>query len=477
MKANIKKWICISLTLALLCGLFAVGAAAAMRGDVDKDGTVQPSDARLALRRSVLLENYQPGSSQFIAADMDGDGAVSAGDARSVLRVAAGLTGGMEEITPAEKTPDETFHNAMLAFALALFRQTAADDAGENLLVSPLSVMTALSMAANGARGETLAQLEQALGGLTAEDLNAYLHMLTEKLPNTEYSRLHVANSLWVNNRVRGYAQKPFLQNMLACFGAGINACDFDQAGVDAVNNWVKENTDGMIDSILDEPDPEILMLLMNALAFDAKWADPFEETAVKKATFTRADGTQEFCDMMRGIEHIYLEDEDAVGFVKPYLGGGYRFAALLPNEDIPLADYIASLTPEKLSALLNGAQQEYPVRIGLPEFTFDYSVKLNDALKAMGVKMLFDPFDCDLSGMFPREIGAYVSDVLHKTFIEVNTEGTRAAAVTAIFAKANAMPLFEYKTVVLDRPFVFLITMGEADTPVFIGAINSCGK
>ena len=477
MKTIVRKWICLLLTPALLCGLFAVGAAAGMRGDVDQNGALQPADARLALRRSVELENYLPGSSRFIAADMDGDGAVSAGDARAVLRLSVNLPTGLDEITPAEKTPDEAFRNAMLTFALALFRQTAKDDAGKNLLVSPLSVTTALSMAANGAQGETLAQLEQALGGLTVADLNAYLRTLTQTLPNTENSRLHIANSLWVNNRVREQVQKPFLRNMLAYYGAGINACHFDQAGVDAINNWVKENTEEMIDSILDEPDPEILMLLMNALAFDAKWAAPFEEYAVKEAPFTRADGTKETCDMMRGEEHIYLEDENAVGFVKPYRGGSYRFVALLPDEGISLTDYIASLTPETLSALLDGAERKYSVRIGLPKFTFDYSVKLNDALKAMGVTTLFDPFGCDLSGMFPREIGAYVSDVLHKTFIEVNTEGTRAAAVTAIVTKENAMPISEPKTVVLDRPFVFLITMGEADTPVFIGAVNSCGK
>ncbi len=475
MKKTITRILPLLLTVALLCAALSVGAGAAMRGDVNQDGVVKAEDARLALRRSVKLESYLPGSTPFLAADMDGDGAVSAGDARALLRYSVGLPSGLDELTPEEKTPDEAFYNAMLTFALALFRQTAAQDQGQNLLVSPLSVMTALNMAANGAGGETLAELEKTLGsGLKVADLNAYLHTLTERLPNTEQSRLHVANSVWVNNLVREQVKRPFLRNMLAYYGAGINACDFDQAGIDAVNNWVKEHTEDMIDSILDEPDPQILMVLLNALAFDAKWQEPFEESRVQKTAFTRADGAKTDCDMMRGEERLYLEDKNTVGFIKEYAGGGYRFAALLPDEGVSMADYVASLTPEKLSALFAGARRT-PVITGLPKFTFDYSVTLNDALKALGIRELFDANACDLSAMFPREVGSFVSDVLHKTFIEVNTEGTRAAAVTAVVIEKNAI-LFDAKTVILDRPFVFLITMGDANVPVFIGIVNTCG-
>lgn len=474
MNRTLRKCVSVLLAVGLLYALFTFGAAAGARGDVDRNGAVESADARLALRRSVQLEDYLPGSSRFLAADMDGDGAVSAGDARAVLRMSVGLPTGIDEITPVETAPDGAFYQAMLRFAVALFRQTAKEDAGENLLVSPLSVATALAMAANGAGGETLAQLEQALGdGLTADGLNARLYSLMNHLPNTENSRLHVANSVWVNNRVRSLAQKPFLRRMLAYYGAGVNACDFDRAGIDAVNHWVKENTEGMIDSILTEPDPQILMALLNALAFDAKWEKPFEERGVRQTDFTRADGGKTACDMMRGDERIYLEDADTVGFCKPYQGGAYRFVALLPAEGVSLPDYIASLTPEKLSGLLNGARKGTTVHIGLPKFSFDYSVNLNDALRAMGITALLDPIACDLTAMFPAEVGAYVSDVLHKTFIEVNTEGTRAAAVTALITKANAIPLFDARTVILDRPFVFLITMGAEDLPVFIGAVN----
>ena len=473
MKYFIKKGSSLLLAVCLLFTLFGAGAMAVTRGDVDQDGVISSADARLALRRSVKLEDYLPGSARFIAADMDGDGAVQSNDARAVLRTSVKLPSEIETIEPEEKAPDEAFQSAMLRFALALFRQTAAQDKGQNLLVSPLSVMTALNMAANGTAGETLAQLETALGGLTTADLNAYLHTLMNNLPNSEQSRLHVANSVWVNNIVRQQVKQPFLQNMLAYYGAGINACDFDLAALEAINNWVKENTEDMIDSILDEPDPDILMLLLNALAFDAKWQRQFDEYRVKKTSFTQADGQKKDCDMMYGEENVYLEDENTVGFLKAYAGGGYRFVALLPDEGVDIDDYIASLTPEKLSALFAGAQKGISVNAGLPKFTFDYSVTMNDALQAMGIKDLFSASACNFSNMFTPDVGAYVSKVLHKTFIEVNTEGTRAAAVTAVVIEKNAILDFDSKTVILDRPFVFLITMGEADTPVFIGVLN----
>ena len=480
MKKMTKRVLPLLLAVCLLFTLFGTGAMAVTRGDVDQDGVISSADARLALRRSVKLEDYLPGSARFIAADMDGDGAVQSSDARAVLRTSVKLPTGIETVEPEEKTPDKAFQTAMLRFTTALFRQTAARDKGENLLVSPLSVMTALNMAANGAAGKTLTQLETALGGLTTTDLNAYLHTLMNNLPNSEQSSLHVANSVWVNNSVREQVKQPFLRNLLAYYGAGINACDFDRKALEAVNGWVKENTDGMIDSILDKPDPNILMLLLNTLTFDAEWENKFKEADIlqRRATFTRQDGTQELCDMMRGTLFGYLEDNAATGFIKYYAGGNYQFVALLPKKGIAIDDYIASLTQEKLSGLLNGIETVQKVNVGLPKFRFDYSVSLNDTLEAMSVTDLFDPAACDLSGMFGKPVEPYVSSVLHKTFIEVNTEGTRAGAATAVtVGPTSSRVTVEPKTVILDRPFVFLITMGEANTPVFIGVVNSCGE
>ena len=475
MKRNIKRLLPLLLVVSLLFSFLAVGAAAATRGDVDLDGTVSPADARLALRRCVKLETYLPGSSQFIAADMDGDGAVSAWDARAVLLTAVEEPTGIDEIEPEEKTPDAAFQTAMLRFALALFRQTAAQDAGRNLLVSPLSVMTALNMAANGAAGDTLAQLEQTLGGsLTTADLNAYLHTLAENLPNSEQSRLHIANSVWVNNMVRQAVKQPFLQNMLAYYGAGINACDFDEAALEAINNWVRENTENMIDSILNEPNPDILMLLLNALAFDAKWQNQFEETRVSKTVFTRADGATEDCDMMRGSERIYLEDENTAGFIKNYMGGDYHFVALLPEEGVAIDDYIAALTPEKLSALLTGAQEDATVNAGLPKFSFSYDVTLNEALQALGITDLFSASNCNFTNMFPETIGAYVSDVIHKTYLHVTEKGTEAAAATAVMVMATGMITAPPVEFTADRPFTWCILDEVTGEILFSGIVRT---
>ena len=178
-----KKTCAALLVCCMLAAVFTLPSFAVLHGDVDRDGSVLANDARLALRRSVALEDYLPGSAQFVAADMDGNGAVTASDARAVLRVSVGLQTDIPAMTPAEKTPDDAFVSAAQRFSLDLFRESTAEQKG-NVMISPLSVLTALSMTANGTAGETLRQLEETLGGVKLPELNAYLRALCGSLPN-----------------------------------------------------------------------------------------------------------------------------------------------------------------------------------------------------------------------------------------------------------------------------------------------------
>lgn len=460
------------LVFCLLVSVFALPAFAVTRGDVNRDGNIMADDARLALRRSVSLEDYMPGSARFIAADMDGDGAVTASDARAVLRLSVGLPTEIPEETPADKEPDAAFVAAAQRFSVELFKAGTAGET-ENVLLSPLSVLTALAMTANGTAGETMKGLENALGGLPVSELNAYLRTFCAGLPDNETNRLHIANSIWVNESVRSLVRPSFLSSNIAYYDAGINACLFDDDAVRAINNWVRENTDDMIDGILDRADPDILMLLMNALAFDAKWQRPYSENQIGQWRFTDENGAQALCDMMYGEESVYLENANAAGFVKPYRNGDYRFVALLPNEGVSAADLAASLTPASLSALFKNARTDLRVHTGLPTFRFSYQTSLVNALQQMGAGLLFSSGACDFGNMFSQSVGAYVSDVIHKTFIEVNGAGTRAAAVTGVIVEKNAV-LFYDKTVILDRPFVFMILPGDTDIPLFIGILRN---
>ena len=469
----IKKWIAALLAVCFLFACLPVCAAARVRGDVDADGRVLAGDARLALRRAVGLETYLPGSGRFLASDMDGNGEITAADAREVLRAAVGLPAETGAAEPEEREPDAAFYDALARFSFTLFREAAAGKPGENVLISPLSVYTALMMTANGAAGETRAAMERALGGgLDTDALNAYLYTLLRGMPETGACRLHVADSLWVHENRQKDVLPGFLAKNLAYYGAGINVCRFDGPALEMINGWVKEQTDGMIGRILDEPDPSIAMLLLNALSFEGEWGRPYRPNEVRTTPFRPETGPAQEAEMMVAAEGTYLENDLAVGFEKPYAGGGFHWIALLPKAGVPLDTLLGSLTAGSYAALLE-SRQETDVAAGLPKLRFSYETELGEPLKRMGLGDLFDAGTCDLSAMFRDASGMYVEKVLHRTFIETDTLGTRAAAVTGVVVEKNFI-LMPEREVILDRPFVFLITYGEARTPVFIGAVRS---
>lgn len=464
-----KRCVCILLA-TLLCAALLLPAGAAVRGDVDGDGVLSAADARIALRRSVALETFLPGSGKFHAADADGDGVVTAGDARSLLRRSVGLADEAAVEPPAAGEVTAAFSLAQTGFGLSLLQsQTAGKQ--DNVLLSPVSAAYALAMVVNGAVGETQKELLDAVGMPDADTLNAQLYALHAALPQEENCRLSVANSLWVNERVQPFVETPFLRTTLRYFNAGLNVCGFNDDALPMINGWVSENTDGMIDRIVSTLDPATAVLLINALCMDADWEKPFSETSVYDAPFAAADGQTVEVKMMRGTAPLYLENDEAVGFIRPYAGGKLQFAAILPKTEGDINAFLHTLDAHTLHGLLTDAEAE-TVTVQMPKFTFAYDASLRTSLEALGVRGLFDPAQADLSAMLRPPVTAYADDVIQKTFIEVNTEGTRAAAVTAVIIKSNAIPPWDQKVVVLDRPFLFVITAGEQNVPVFIGVV-----
>ncbi len=362
-------------------------------------------------------------------------------------------------------------------FAVRLFRESLKD--GENTLVSPLSVLSALSMTANGAKGETLAEMEAVLG-LPAGDLNtAFRSLLSKPDPGDGEPRFYLANSIWFTDDERFTVNRDFLQTNADYFGAGIFRAPFDEGTRGDINSWVKDNTDGMIPEILDQIPEEAVMYLVNALAFDGEWAEPYHEYQVRPGDFTLADGTKQTADFMHSGEYLYLEDGDAAaGFVKPYKGGKYAFAALLPKEGTTVADYAASLDGERLTKILSSAEQTL-VEAALPKFEAEYGAELSEVLKAMGMPTAFDSSDADFSGLGTSTGGnIYIGRVLHKTFIAVNERGTKAGAATVVeMMDESAMEMPEPKRVTLDRPFVYMLIDRETNQPFFIGALMTVGE
>ncbi len=380
----------------------------------------------------------------------------------------------MEGITPnnVNALDDLSAQNADVTdFAIRLFK--VSEESGKNTLISPLSVLCALAMTANGAEEETLAQMEAVLG-MTTEELNLYLYSYMKNLPQGDKYKLSLANSIWFTENERFTVNQDFLQTNADYYGADIYKAPFNQQTCEDINNWVKQNTDGMIPEILDEIPVEAVMYLVNALAFEAEWSGIYEKHQVKEGKFTKEDGSEQNADFMYGTEGTYFEDENATGFMKRYKGGKYAFVAMLPNEGVSVSEYIASLDGESLHSLL--ANPKYAtVHTSIPKFETEYRVEMAEILKAMGMPKAFDPDNAEFEGLgTSKGENIYISRVLHKTFISVGEKGTKAGAATVVELRGNGAPddPVEPKEVYLDRPFVYMLVDCENNIPFFIGTM-----
>ena len=240
------------------------------------------------------------------------------------------------------------------------------------------------------------------------------------------------------------------------------------------INKWVEKNTDGMIEEILNEIPDDVVMYLINALAFEAEWEEIYKTIQIRDGKFALANGIQQDVEYMYSEENLYLEDEKATGFVKYYKDKKYAFAALLPNEGVSVSEYVADMSGGSLKELLDNPQ-EVQVNASIPKFDVEYDVLLNDILKVMGMKDVFNGSKADLSGIGTHTTGnLFVSRVIHKTHMQVDEKGTKAGAVTVVEVKLeSAMEMPESKMVRLDRPFIYMIIDCETNQPIFMGAMN----
>ncbi|WP_050641868.1 MULTISPECIES: serpin family protein [Clostridia] len=356
-------------------------------------------------------------------------------------------------------------------FAVRLFEASRQENS--EVLISPVSVLYALAMTANGAEGETLTQMEDVLG-LSVEELNPYLYAYKEALASGNKYKLDIANSIWFKEDESLTVNPDFLQANADWYDAELYQAPFDNSTLKDINNWVSDKTDGMIEDILDEIPDEAIMYLINAIAFDAEWENIYKENEVMADVFTTENGSEQIAEMMFSEENEYLEDEYTTGLVKYYKDRKYAFAGLLPNEGISMSEYISSLTGEKLMSLLNNSQS-VPVDAAIPKFENEYDTEMSEILKGLGMPDAFDFGQADFSGLGTSTKGnLYINRVLHKTYIAVDEKGTKAGAATAVEVLDGA-PMAdptERKIVYLNRPFIYMLIDCEAKLPVFMGTV-----
>jgi len=374
-----------------------------------------------------------------------------------------------------ESVDRKTYAQGMTDFAVRLTKTCNEADAGQNVLVSPLSVIMSLAMTANGAEGETLGEMEKTFG-FTAGELNAYAHSYMKMLENLpeDSGSFELANSIWFPDDSRIDVSKDFLQINADHFDAEMYLSPFDDSTVQAVNAWVKEKTKEMIPEIISTVNEKTVMLLINALAFDCKWMTPYMDYDIGNRDFWVTPKKRRNVPFMYANEGVYLSDENAKGFIKYYKGAKFAFAALIPDEGTDVNAYLESLSGERLRSILDNAEQ-CKVDTAIPKFELEYKTELSDVMKKMGMKRAFDDEAAEFAGLGTAANGnVFIGSVLHKTYICLDENGTKASAVTATTPETTAAKPVEIKQVYLERPFIYMIMDTETKTPFFIGVMNT---
>lgn len=371
-------------------------------------------------------------------------------------------------------TMDELYRD----YCFDLFSQTVKGQEGDgNIMISPASVMMALDMVAAGAKDESLKRLTDLFakgqGPLTQQ---AYAASLMDKINGAKDVDFSCANAVWSNRKILGdTVNLEYVDYIRKTFDAEYTLCDFNNKTPDEINKWVDKHTNHMIEKIIGELEDTTVMVLVNAVAFEGKWEKPYEESQVNNGIFKKQGGKQN-ADFLFGEESVYFESNKATGFMKDYKGGKYAFLAILPVDDkISANEFAANFTADDYAEFIKSAEYGCKVSTMFPEFEYDFDIVLNDTVKDMGCKDIFDPKTADLSGIAGEKGDIYVSKIIHKTHIEVDRAGTKAAAATAVSLEVGAaMPdEQEYKVVECDRPFVYAVIDKASMAPVFIGTVN----
>lgn len=439
---------------------------------------------RILLLHDGILETY-PGSTGCYFLMKTGAGKESdiPADTYDSLRSMGWLA---EDRGPAETPPEESTTRpvpvdplaeeeigAELSFALRSFREVYAGKTDQNTLFSPFSLRLALALTANGAAGDTRSQMETLLG-LPADALNSELKQSADAF--AAGGAVKLANTLYVKDGVLTL-NDGFISTAKAYYDAEIRESLLDAAAVQDVNDWVKTHTDGKIEKIVEAFDENAAMVLLSALSFTADWQQKYAAGNVREGSFTNAAGREQKTDMMYSLEHSFLENDTVTGFLKHYAGGQFAFAALLPKPGETVSSVLENLTPASLAALLQNVQP-VPTETGIPRFSFSDQFSLRQPLETLGMTAAFDPAAADFSPMGRLAPGAgnlSVDLILQKTFIEVTPAGTSAAAVTEEVMTTAAM-IVDPQTVILDRPFLFMIFDTVNQIPLFLGVVNSVG-
>jgi len=353
-------------------------------------------------------------------------------------------------------------------FGFKLFNEIVNYDKDKNVFISPLSVGLALGMTYNGARGETQEAMKTTLElhDMDLQEVNEAYKSLIELFMNLDPKvQFQIANSIWYRDSFN--VEQEFIDLNQTYFNAEVTSLDFNDPGApDIINGWINTKTNGKIKEVIDTIDWQTVMFLINALYFKGTWTYEFDMENTHEDQFTLSDGTQKPCMMMiqeGGFD--YYENGSFQAIDLPYGVGDYSMTVLMPRPDVNIDDFISMFNQADWGQWTDSFYKQN-MKVYFPKFKLEYKLKLNDVLKALGMRNAFSTL-ADFGGINP-DADLYISNVLHKTFVDVNEEGTEAAAATVVEITLTSAGF----SLRFDRPFVFVIREKNSGTIMFMGKI-----
>ena len=349
------------------------------------------------------------------------------------------------------------------------FNDLCQTNGKENVCLSPLSAQFALAMVANGAESKTKEEIYKAVGSST--NVNGYYKELLHTLNTNEdwqHCEVNVANSIWINNKLS--VKEPFITENKENFDAAIETVEFNDSTLHRINEWCSEMTKGKTPTILNDINPNDRMYLINALYFNAVWNKKFNKENTKKESFTTENGKVVEVDMMRQRENsLYCNNKDFEITVKRYYDGKYSMLLALPKKKMK-CDEAAQAIMSNLEKYLS-EMSRCEVDLSMPKFTVEFGSSLKHVLEQQGITRAFGE-RAQFNGISDEPL--CISDIMQKTYIKVDEDGTEAAAVTALRVGAMSMRPQNIIPMRLDRPFVFAIIKNESNEVLFVGKIGN---
>ena len=366
-------------------------------------------------------------------------------------------------------------------FNLNLIKTVNANNI-KNYLVSPYSIEIALNMLKEGSLGKTKEEITNVIGNREINDV-------------TVLNRVSIANAAFIKNKYKNYVKKPFSNTLKEKYNSEILYDEYNTP--DVINNWVNNKTDGMIDKILDTVEKDFVLGIANALAIDVEWEIPFDCSLTKREEFTKIDNKKMDAEMMHktykssGVK--YLKNDSATGIIIPYKkynpktgdvsyeeGINLEFIGILPNRSVN--EYINNLSNDELNSLLSAATESsgvFEINLSLPRFKYDYNlIEFKSILETLGIRSVFDEELADLTNIISRKTAdinnLYVGKAIHKTHIDLNELGTKAAAVTyfGVYNTSMMPPKVEKVDIKFNKPFIYMIRDSKTNEILFFGTV-----